>query len=302
MILYGTNPIAWSNDDDQTLGADISARAMPARGRRDRLRRHREGPQDADRGGGAEGRARAARPAVRLRLALAEPARPLGRGREARDPAAPRPPEGDGLHGLHRLRDLERHPRPRRPPAGRRPRAAPRRMGGVRRGRRGDRRVHRRAGPDPRLPPPHGHDRRGAARDRPLHGGDRPGDEAAARHRPLPSSAAATRPSSRASTWTASPTSTPRTSARRSWPRSRPSTCRSSKACAAASSPSPATPRAASTSCRCCKVAAEHGYSGWIVIEAEQDPAVRNPLEYQSMGLEALKRMAREAGLDRSPA
>ena len=24
MILYGTNPIAWSNDDDQTLGANIS--------------------------------------------------------------------------------------------------------------------------------------------------------------------------------------------------------------------------------------------------------------------------------------
>ena len=24
MILYGTNPIAWSNDDDQTLGAEIS--------------------------------------------------------------------------------------------------------------------------------------------------------------------------------------------------------------------------------------------------------------------------------------
>ncbi|MCB2151710.1 MAG: myo-inosose-2 dehydratase, partial [Rhodobacteraceae bacterium] len=24
MILYGTNPIAWSNDDDQTLGAHIS--------------------------------------------------------------------------------------------------------------------------------------------------------------------------------------------------------------------------------------------------------------------------------------
>ena len=24
MILYGTNPIAWSNDDDQTIGADIS--------------------------------------------------------------------------------------------------------------------------------------------------------------------------------------------------------------------------------------------------------------------------------------
>jgi len=24
MILYGTNPIAWSNDDDQTLGAHIT--------------------------------------------------------------------------------------------------------------------------------------------------------------------------------------------------------------------------------------------------------------------------------------
>ena len=52
----------------------------------------------------------------------------------------------------------------------------------------------------------------------------------------------------------------------------------SSKACAAASSPSPATPRAASTSPPVLKIAAEHGYSGWLVIEAEQDPAVRNPL------------------------
>ncbi|MGR3660914.1 MAG: myo-inosose-2 dehydratase [Paracoccaceae bacterium] len=44
--------------------------------------------------------------------------------------------------------------------------------------------------------------------------------------------------------------------------------------------------------------AAEHGYSGWLVIEAEQDPAKRNPFEYQSMGLKALKEMARESGLD----
>lgn len=50
------------------------------------------------------------------------------------------------------------------------------------------------------------------------------------------------------------------------------------------------------------KTAAEHGYSGWLVIEAEQDPAVRDPVTYQSMGLEALKRMAREAGLDRAQA
>lgn len=48
------------------------------------------------------------------------------------------------------------------------------------------------------------------------------------------------------------------------------------------------------------KVAAEHGYSGWLVIEAEQDPAVRDPVTYQSMGLEALKGLARSVGLDRA--
>ena len=46
------------------------------------------------------------------------------------------------------------------------------------------------------------------------------------------------------------------------------------------------------------KVAAEHGYSGWLVIEAEQDSAVREPLEYQGLGLRTLKAMARETGLD----
>ena len=50
------------------------------------------------------------------------------------------------------------------------------------------------------------------------------------------------------------------------------------------------------------KIAAEHGYQGWLVIEAEQDSAVRDPFRYQSMGLEALRRMAREVGLDAAPA
>jgi inosose dehydratase len=45
------------------------------------------------------------------------------------------------------------------------------------------------------------------------------------------------------------------------------------------------------------RIAAEHGYDGWIVIEAEQDSAVRDPLHYQGMGLKALKQMARDAGL-----
>ncbi|CDZ37104.1 Inosose dehydratase [Neorhizobium galegae bv. officinalis] len=47
------------------------------------------------------------------------------------------------------------------------------------------------------------------------------------------------------------------------------------------------------------KVAADHGYEGWLVIEAEQDPDVRNPFEYQSMGLSSLKAMAQAAGLDK---
>lgn len=46
-------------------------------------------------------------------------------------------------------------------------------------------------------------------------------------------------------------------------------------------------------------IAAEHAYSGWLVIEAEQDPAVRDPVHYQWMGLEALRGMARAAGLGR---
>lgn len=42
---------------------------------------------------------------------------------------------------------------------------------------------------------------------------------------------------------------------------------------------------------------AEVDYSGWIVIEAEQDPAVADPREYSQGGLDTLKRLASEAGL-----
>jgi len=45
------------------------------------------------------------------------------------------------------------------------------------------------------------------------------------------------------------------------------------------------------------RVAADRGYRGWLVIEAEQDPAVRNPLKYQMMGLACLKHFAAQAGL-----
>lgn len=43
-------------------------------------------------------------------------------------------------------------------------------------------------------------------------------------------------------------------------------------------------------------IAAKAGYKGWLVIEAEQDPDIRNPFEYQSLGLKSLKEMAYAAG------
>ncbi|MDO5641874.1 MAG: myo-inosose-2 dehydratase [Paracoccus sp. (in: a-proteobacteria)] len=45
------------------------------------------------------------------------------------------------------------------------------------------------------------------------------------------------------------------------------------------------------------RILAEQGYDGWLVIEAEQDPVQRNPLDYQSLGLKSLKHAARQAGL-----
>ena len=47
------------------------------------------------------------------------------------------------------------------------------------------------------------------------------------------------------------------------------------------------------------RAATKGGYRGWLVIEAEQDPAVREPRTYHSMGFEALREMARIAGLER---
>ena len=47
------------------------------------------------------------------------------------------------------------------------------------------------------------------------------------------------------------------------------------------------------------RAVAAAGYAGWLVIEAEQDPSVRDPRTCQSIGFNALRGMAREAGLDR---
>lgn len=44
------------------------------------------------------------------------------------------------------------------------------------------------------------------------------------------------------------------------------------------------------------KVLADAGYSGWLVVEAEQNPKKAHPLTYATMGYKNLSRMAREAG------
>ncbi|PHM70937.1 myo-inosose-2 dehydratase [Xenorhabdus kozodoii] len=40
-----------------------------------------------------------------------------------------------------------------------------------------------------------------------------------------------------------------------------------------------------------------NGYNGWLVVEAEQDPAVAHPLTYATMGYRNLHQFAKEAGL-----
>ena len=46
------------------------------------------------------------------------------------------------------------------------------------------------------------------------------------------------------------------------------------------------------------KTLADNGYSGWLVVEAEQDPKKAHPLTYATMGYKNLFRMAKEAGFE----
>ncbi|MNI96467.1 Inosose dehydratase [compost metagenome] len=39
------------------------------------------------------------------------------------------------------------------------------------------------------------------------------------------------------------------------------------------------------------------GYQGWLVVEAEQDPAIAHPMTYAQLGYDNLSRLARDAGL-----
>jgi inosose dehydratase len=44
------------------------------------------------------------------------------------------------------------------------------------------------------------------------------------------------------------------------------------------------------------KMLADNGYKGWLVVEAEQDPAKAHPLTYATMGYRNLYRLAQDAG------
>ncbi|TKB08473.1 MAG: myo-inosose-2 dehydratase [Mesorhizobium sp.] len=44
------------------------------------------------------------------------------------------------------------------------------------------------------------------------------------------------------------------------------------------------------------KILADMGYAGWLVVEAEQDPAKAHPLTYATMGYRNLRDLARKAG------
>jgi inosose dehydratase len=44
------------------------------------------------------------------------------------------------------------------------------------------------------------------------------------------------------------------------------------------------------------KTLADNRYSGWLVVEAEQDPKKAHPLTYAKMGFNNLSHLAREAG------
>ena len=49
------------------------------------------------------------------------------------------------------------------------------------------------------------------------------------------------------------------------------------------------------------RILADHGYSGWLVVEAEQDPQKAHPLTYAKLGFCNLARLALQAGFTIAP-
>ena len=46
------------------------------------------------------------------------------------------------------------------------------------------------------------------------------------------------------------------------------------------------------------EVLKKNNYSGWLVVEAEQDPAKANPFEYAKIGYNYLSKTAKECGFN----
>ena len=213
------------------------------------------------------------------------------------DPAASRHAEGERLQGLHRLRDVERDPRQRSRAARRQAGAREGAVGAVRRGDRGTRRIHQEPGHRHRLPSPHGHDRRERAR-RSAASWRSPVRRRSSCSTPAThSSAGPTRRNWRRATWTGSGTCISRTCGRRSAGRCGTKGLSFLEGVRRGVFTVPGDPEGEVEFEPILKIAAEHGYDGWLVIEAEQDPDRYDPVRYQSMGLKALKEMAGKAGL-----
>jgi inosose dehydratase len=111
MILYGTNPIAWSNDDDQTLGAHISLEQCLDEASKigfDGIEKGHKFPTTV------EGLKAVLEPRG-LRFVSGWHSTNLlvngDRGRKGGDAALPRSAQGHGVGPDHRLRNLERHSR-----------------------------------------------------------------------------------------------------------------------------------------------------------------------------------------------
>ena len=119
MILYGTNPIAWSNDDDQSLGADIPLEQCLREAGEigfDGIEKGHKMPADAQ-------ALRAALAPHGLRFVSGwHSLNLLTQSVEAEKAAIQ--PHLDLLKAMGCLRDVERHPRERRSSAGRKPLAA----------------------------------------------------------------------------------------------------------------------------------------------------------------------------------
>ena len=113
MILYGTNPIAWSNDDDWTIGDHSASRTASATAERSASTASRRATRCPTRAAALKAKLGDVRPALRRRLALDQPPRQRHRDREEGAPGLDRLHQGRRRRPHQRLRMLEHRARQR---------------------------------------------------------------------------------------------------------------------------------------------------------------------------------------------